>query len=128
MRFKLMLPLFLFVVGCAQMKARPVMNFEHQSIPSGITPERFEQALGSYPAEKGWVFERVDAGHYVGTLQVRTFLAVVDLYRSETEYAIRYRDSAGLLYDGTRIHRNYNRWVNNLNSDIHRGLALTRLQ
>ena len=50
--------------------------------------------------------------------------AWVDIPYSTKGYQIRYRDSAGLDYDGERIHRNYNKWVQLLDADIRRQLQL----
>ena len=39
-------------------------------------------------------------------------------------YSIIYLNSVNLKASDGKIHRNYNRWVNNLNVDIQRAIAL----
>ncbi|TOO24649.1 hypothetical protein CGH40_22300, partial [Vibrio parahaemolyticus] len=43
-------------------------------------------------------------------------------------YSIIYLNSVNLKASDGKIHRNYNRWVNNLNVDIQRALALLGTQ
>lgn len=43
-------------------------------------------------------------------------------------YSILYVKSENLDEDDGKIHRNYNRWINNLNVDIQRQLAVTANQ
>ena len=57
-------------------------------------------------------------GHMVGTLALRTHLAVVDVNYSVKSYSITYNDSISLNYDGTTIHTNYNSWIQNLHKGI----------
>lgn len=56
-------------------------------------------------------------------LYVRSHHAVVEIPYSDKFYSILYVESENLKYDDGEIHRNYNRWVNNLNVDIKRKLA-----
>jgi hypothetical protein len=51
-------------------------------------------------------------------LYIRSHVATVDIYFGTTSYSIIYKDSVNLDYKDGRIHRNYNKWVQNLNSDI----------
>jgi len=51
-----------------------------------------------------------------------TFYAAVDIHYSASQFRIDYRDSRELGYDGGKIHRNYNRWVYNLDRSIVRQL------
>ncbi|HRE43546.1 MAG TPA: hypothetical protein PKY87_06200 [Terricaulis sp.] len=37
-------------------------------------------------------------------------------------YSVVYRDSQGLDYDGQKIHRHYNNWLNNIRISIDREL------
>ena len=74
---------------------------------------------------RGWSVGQESPGLVVASILVRgRHQAWVDIPYSTKGYQIRYRDSAGLDYDGERIHRNYNRWVQQLDADIHRQLQL----
>ena len=50
-------------------------------------------------------------------------MAKVRIGFDKTEFSIVYADSTNLNYDGTSIHYNYNRWVNNLRQDILREVS-----
>jgi hypothetical protein len=69
-------------------------------------------------ATLGWEMKRAEPGHLVGTLHLRSHVAVVDVNFSTTTYSIRYKDSRGLHYDGESIHPNYNGWVRRLDESI----------
>ncbi|MDR6678167.1 hypothetical protein [Pseudomonas oryzihabitans] len=74
---------------------------------------------------RGWTVGSESPGMIVASILVRgRHQAWVDIPYSTKGYQIRYRDSAGLDYDGRRIHRNYNRWVQRLDADIRRQLQL----
>ena len=49
---------------------------------------------------------------------VRQHFASVDIHYDSNSYSIRYKDSKVLMYDGTNIHRNYNKWVQLLDQQI----------
>ena len=49
---------------------------------------------------------------------MRKHTAVVDIRYTPERYSISYRDSEVLLYDGSMIHRNYNKWVQPLSERI----------
>lgn len=59
----------------------------------------------------------------VGTLNLRSHMAQVDIRYTTTSYSITYRDSKDLNYDGSNIHRNYNNWIRNLDQAIKQQLA-----
>jgi hypothetical protein len=44
--------------------------------------------------------------------------ATMEVKYNTKSYSIEYKDSQGLKYDGTNIHRNYNKWVQSLDSRI----------
>lgn len=54
---------------------------------------------------------------------VRDHRADITIAYDADSYSIRYRDSQNMDYNNGKIHRNYNRWVANLNYDIQRALA-----
>jgi hypothetical protein len=57
------------------------------------------------------VVRDIDDEHIEATVHVRKHTAVVDILYSPSQYRIMYKSSDALLYDGTQIHRNYNKWV-----------------
>jgi hypothetical protein len=70
----------------------------------------------------GWVVRQDDPGEIVAEVLVRTHRAEVEIDYSSTQYSILYKDSENLLYDGSSIHRNYNKWVQLLEKKIEQHL------
>ena len=66
----------------------------------------------------GWEMKPVEPGLIVGTLHLRTHMAMVDIKYDTKNYSITYKDSSGLDYDGHNIHKNYNGWIQNLDNGI----------
>jgi len=50
-------------------------------------------------------------------------MARVAIAYSTRSYSITYKDSHTMNYDGATIHRNYNKWVRNLEILINRQLS-----
>lgn len=70
-----------------------------------------------------WQMALAEPGHIVGTLNLRTHQAVVDVNYDTKFYSITYKSSKNLLIvDGngnpSGIHRNYNSWIRNLDNAI----------
>lgn len=114
--------LTLLVLGASGCRSVPVYN-----VPSAafVTPAGRSRALADVRdaivrggKRLGWSMEDVGPGHLVGTLRLRSHVAVVDVDYTLSSFSIRYRDSQNLLYDGQTIHRNYNNWIHNLERSI----------
>jgi type IV pilus biogenesis protein CpaD/CtpE len=65
-----------------------------------------------------WQMRTDRPGHILGTLALRTHVAVVDIEYNQKSYNIKYKDSTNLEYNGSTIHRNYNGWIDNLDRAI----------
>ena len=66
----------------------------------------------------GWQMKTVKPGNIMGTLNLRSHTAVVDVTYNTQSYSINYKDSVNLKYDGKNIHPNYNGWIQNLDRGI----------
>jgi hypothetical protein len=77
-----------------------------------------EKAIMRAGAGLGWQMKTVKPGSMVGTLLLRTHVAVVDINYNAKSYNINYKDSTDLKYDGQTIHPNYNGWIQNLDKAI----------
>ncbi len=68
----------------------------------------------------GWQMKEQTPGHMVGSLHLRTHVAVVDITYTLDEYSINYKSSSNLKYDpgNNTIHKNYNGWIQNLTNAI----------
>lgn len=87
------------------------------------TMQQVEKAIITAGARLGWKMKAVSPGVMVGTLAIRSHLAVVDITYNIQEYSITYKNSSNLKYDGTNIHSNYNGWVQNLDKSINAELS-----
>jgi hypothetical protein len=110
----------LLVAACA--RTLPIYNVAEAPVvtASGTTPSpgQVKDAIITACRDKGWwVNPRAD-GHVIATAHVRQHTAIVDIRYSAEHYAITYKDSEVLLYDGQQIHRNYNKWVQLLEERI----------
>ena len=114
--------LALLPIGPAQ-ATDPIRNVERQAVSgAGVTPDQVRRALMAAGALRGWTVSETAPGTLRGVYTVRTHMAEVTIPYSATDFSIRYTSSADLDYGTNRageevIHRNYNRWVNNLRED-----------
>lgn len=116
--------LALLIVGC---RSAPVYNVSEQSVAtskSNVTLDDVSAAIVRAGSALGWQMKVTKPGHILGTLHLRTHVAIVDVNYSTASYSITYKDSTNLDYDGTNIHSNYNGWVQNLQKGIQTQLNL----
>ncbi len=100
-----------------------IVNIEEAPIPEGLSLAQVEDALASGMVKRGWIPKVIAPGHLEARLLVRSHTATVDIEFDESTYSITYKDSDNLKYKAGQIHRNYNRWVANLNLDLQRSLV-----
>lgn len=112
----------LLLSGC---RTNPVMNINDAAITvSGkYTKADVKKAIVTAGQSLGWVMKDKAPGHLIGSLYLRTHIAIVDVKYDKNKYSITYKDSTNLNYDGVNIHSNYNGWVQNLNVAIQGQLA-----
>ena len=107
------------LAACA--KGQPVYNV-HDSVvvtnKANPTPDDVRQAIIRAGTQLGWQMRADRPGHILGTLTLRTHVAVVDIDYDRKAYSIKYKDSTNLEYNGSTIHGNYNSWVQNLDRAI----------
>ncbi|TCI03279.1 hypothetical protein EZV61_10395 [Corallincola luteus] len=114
----------MFIGGC---RSTPVNDLNNQSIPPGLSIAQVSKAILKAGNTRGWLMNKVEEGHIVAEIHVRSHFAAVDIRYNEKNYHLSYRDSDNLKYDGQNIHKKYNQWVNNLNLDIHNSLLINTL-
>ena len=108
----------LLFVGC---RTDPVYNVTDASVVVGgksVTLEDVEGAIKRAGVGLGWAMKPVRPGLMEATLFLRTHMAKVEIPYSTSSYSITYKDSVDLDYDGTKIHSNYNGWIQNLDNAI----------
>lgn len=118
----------LLSAGCSH-KA-PIVNIPSGPYPMGAVSagqlRAVQNAIVQAGADLGWMMVVEGRGQIVGTLNIRTHQAVVDILFDAGGYSITYRSSNNLKYDGARIHKNYNAWVQELDNHIRVRLAAMR--
>ena len=113
------------IIGLSACSSKPI------DLPSAIvnstpamTTEQMRKAIISSLIQKEWKVQQDTPGLIQASINVRDrHFAEIDIKYSATEFLIQYRNSRGLDYKNGNIHRNYNRWVNNLKDLILRELS-----
>ncbi|WP_248918326.1 hypothetical protein [Pseudomonas entomophila] len=114
----------LALAGLAGCTSKAVLNPTEQLTAShAYSQPQVQQAILKAIAERGWTARNVGPNLIQADITVRnTFFAAVDIHYSPSQFRIAYRDSRELGYKDGKIHRNYNRWVYNLDRSIVREL------
>lgn len=119
-RFALVAALLLGVAACT---SKPVMNVENRTPPAAVRSEDdMRRAILAALQSRQWTVERADRGNIMALIQRRSHQAEISIPYSATSYSIRYRDSQNLGYKNGKIHRNYNKWIHNLDRSIQQEL------
>ena len=114
-------------IGVMACRAVPIRNVYQTQItpPESMSDAALLDSFRRAGAETGWVIRPVAPGELEGRLTVHgRHLAVVTIVYDRTQFSIQYKNSENLLYDGVHIHRNYNRWVQNLEKNIREAVNL----
>ncbi|OAJ48123.1 hypothetical protein [Pseudomonas marginalis] len=107
--------------GCT---SKPILNTQHD-LPANaqVSEEKMKTVIVNALQKREWTVQRLSPQLVQAEINVRNqYYAAIDIRYTRNSYAITYRDSRELGYKDGKIHRNYNRWVNNLDSDIMAGL------
>lgn len=115
----------LSIVACQRVV--PIYSVDHQPFPSAVevlSEDKIEKVIIHAGAIRGWVVTRNSEGSLDAVLTPRTHMAKVQIDFDKAGFSIKYADSRELMYTGTTIHRNYNKWVKNLQNDILREVTL----
>ncbi|MGF1756293.1 hypothetical protein L4C33_22245, partial [Vibrio makurazakiensis] len=113
--------LVLTLAGCG--RVQPVMNVEDTPVAYDLQSKQVKSVIYEAATARNWLVSEIKPGLLRAELFVRDHHAVVDIAYSEKFYSIQYVESENLKYNDGKIHRNYNRWINNLNTDIKAKLA-----
>ncbi|WGT30926.1 hypothetical protein [Pseudomonas marginalis] len=111
----------LTTAGCT---SKPILNTQHD-LPADaqVSEEKMKTVIVNALQKREWTVQRLSPQLVQAEITVRNqYYAAIDIRYTRNSYAITYRDSRQLGYKDGKIHRNYNRWVNNLDSDIMAGL------
>ncbi|KJY81976.1 hypothetical protein TW81_16645 [Vibrio galatheae] len=111
------------LVGCG--RVQPVMNVEDTPVTYNLQSKQVKMAIMQAASNRGWIVEEVSPNELNAKLHVRSHYAEIKIPFNDKFYSILYLNSENLRASDGTIHRNYNRWINNLNVDIKRQLAVT---
>jgi len=103
----------------------PVFDIVAAEIVSS-TPKDLEsvkKAIIAGGKVRRWRMQELAAGHLEAVIEVRSHQATVDIIFDTKTYSITYRDSVNLKYSDGQIHRNYNKWIQNLDLSIQKSLS-----
>ncbi len=113
------------LAGCTSLVQKHILNLPNQNVPLGLSAPQVRRAVIRGATIRGWHVKRLRAGVLSADITVRGHYAKVTVPYSSGGYSIVYADSKNLDKEGNLIHRNYNRWVANLNRSIQQALAGT---
>lgn len=108
------------LAGCARTAPIEQVN---AIVSAGHTEAQVKDAIIKAGAQRQWIMSDAGPGVIKGKLQNRDHVADIKINYSATSYSIVYVSSINLMAANGKIHRNYNRWVHNLDKDIQITLA-----
>lgn len=109
------------LAGCA--RTGHIANIS-STVGTGHTEAQVKSAILKAGVQRDWIMNEAGPGVIKARQQNRQHVAEVRINYSASSYTISYVSSQGLRANGSKIHRSYNRWVNNLDKDIQ--INLTR--
>lgn len=117
------------LLACVSMSAAcgsglvPILTIDHAPVivPRDRTPTRdmVHDAVVRAMTGRGWSINKDDADGVTGTVVSGNNSATMHVQYDERAYSIHYVDSSpSLKFDGSRIHRKYNDWIEKLSRAI----------
>ncbi|MBV2090029.1 MAG: hypothetical protein K1566_16200 [Candidatus Thiodiazotropha sp. (ex. Lucinisca nassula)] len=120
----LFISLLVFTLGLMGCRTEPIYNVQDSPVNTigKTTSTNIKKAIMSAGAGLGWRMKEVKPGHIVATIMLRGTTASVDIPFNKKTYSIVYKSSNGLKYDGSKINKQYNKWIVNLDNAIQQRL------
>lgn len=120
----LMMATMLALAGCRG--GVEIRDVESAPIAGNPSMEEVKEAIIRAGAKRGWRMTPQGDGNILGTLELRSHVARVNIRYDRQNYHITFLDAVNLDHDPSRgtIHKNYNSWIRNLDTDIHNELVL----
>ncbi|HEY1844617.1 MAG TPA: hypothetical protein VGH05_07155 [Buttiauxella sp.] len=113
------------LAGCSALERTEPVRTPRTIITQHVTTAQVREAIINAGQGRDWMMSEAGPGVINATQNVRKHSVSVRINYSEKEYTINYVNSVNLLASGGEIHRAYNHWVNNLDKDIQKKLALS---
>ncbi|MCF3281496.1 hypothetical protein L1Z99_23930 [Escherichia coli] len=108
------------LAGCA--RTAPIDQV-HSTVSAGHTQEQAKKAILKAGVERKWIMSESGQGIIKARQQSRDHSAEIRINYTASSYDINYENSQNLQASGGQIHKNYNRWVRNLDKDIQLNLS-----
>ena len=108
------------LAGCA--RTAPIDQVR-STVSAGHSAEQVKTAILKAGHQRDWIMSEARPGVIKGRLQARDHSVEISVPYSATGYAINYESSLNLRAKDGKIHKNYNRWVHNLDHDIQLNLS-----
>lgn len=125
----ILLPFFLLLMGARQ---APLVDPDPIAVPSGTSLKTVEREIKRALVGRGWTITAESEGQIDSTLNVRAHSARVRISYDTQRVALNYVSSDNLAYEEKRgqrmIHKNYASWVNNIMTDVSRGLQMAAIE
>lgn len=125
----LLLPLLLLLMGARQ---APLLDPDPIAVPAGVDVKNVEREIKRALIGRGWTITAEAPGQIDSTLNVRAHSARVQINYDSHQVALVYVSSENLAYEEKRgrrmIHKNYASWVNNVLTDLSRGLQMSAIE
>lgn len=123
-RFNRIALLALLLLGITACTSKPVVNIENSAPPAAVKgQDDMRRAVLTALQRRQWTVERADQGQILASITRRSHQARITIPYTASTYSIRYRDSHNLGYRDGKIHRNYNKWIQNLDRSIQQELS-----
>lgn len=120
-KYTISILLVVLLAGCG--RVQPILNVENTPVAYNLQSDEVKAAIVVAATNRGWVISNSTPTELTAKLMSRDHSAEIRIPYSDKYYSIIYVGSVNLKAGGGNIHRNYNRWVNNLNVDIQKQLA-----
>jgi len=110
------------IVGCA---VAPVSNVVNQPVLTNrpVSLDDVGNAIVRAGTSLNMQMLKVGPGLITATYTPRGPSATMEIKYDTKEYSITYKDSQGMRYDGSQVHKKYNIWVHNLDNRIRAQLS-----
>lgn len=101
----------------------PILSVNHAPVvgtPPGVDQVAYvHDAIIRAVTGRGWAVTQDAPGMVVATIRKEKLFATVEIPYTANDFSIIHRESAPeFKYDGQRIHKHYNHWVDRLRASI----------
>lgn len=112
------------LAGCSALERTEPVRTPQTIITQHVTAEQVKSAIINAGQGRDWIMSEAGPGVINAVQNIRKHSVTVRINYSERNYSINYVSSVNLLASDGEIHRSYNHWVNNLDKDIQKKLAV----